>query len=46
MPGPAIATVDLALAPAVWQALGFTVREDGVSRVGATALRLTGAATG
>jgi hypothetical protein len=44
MPGPAIAAVDLALAPAVWQALGFTVAADGTCAVGATVLRLTGPA--
>lgn len=41
MPGPAIAAVDLALAPDTWRALGFTVDDDGLCRVGATALHLT-----
>jgi hypothetical protein len=42
--GPAVAAVDLALAPDRWRALGFTVGDDGESRVGATTVRLIGAA--
>lgn len=41
MPGPAVAAVDLAVAPATWRALGFAVGDDGASRIGATAVRLT-----
>jgi hypothetical protein len=42
--GPAVAAVDLALTPDRWRALGFTVGEDGESQVGATTVRLVGAA--
>lgn len=44
MPGPAVATLDLAVEPAAWRALGFTVGADGHAHVGATTLRLVGPA--
>lgn len=44
MAGPAIAAVDVALDPEVWTGLGFAAGPDGTSVVGATALRLVGAA--
>lgn len=40
MAGASVATIDLAVTTEAWRALGFSVDDDGVSRIGATALRL------
>jgi hypothetical protein len=40
MPGPAIASLDVADPPEAWEALGLAVDDDGSCRIGATVLRL------
>ncbi len=42
MPGPAIAAVDVALEPALWGGMGFSVDAGGACQVGATTLHLVG----
>jgi hypothetical protein len=44
VPGPAVATLDLALDPPTWSALGFSLDEDDGCRIGATVLRVIGPA--
>ncbi len=44
MPGPALASVELAVVPDDWTGLGFNVDADGASRIGATVVRVAGPA--
>ncbi len=46
MAGPTVAALCIAGSPASWRAIGFTVADDGVCRVGAVELRLGAAGHG